>query len=369
MKKRILWASLVLAVLCQPLFADVELWLVNNPVDADNVNVDLYARSTTVDLTDIDGISWGIAYVLAENIPSASLVFDIASGWSGTYIGASEDVSIGSYDKAIVFQGTGSPSQTITSSSGGTLLATIHFTKVVSGSWGTLHLIESDAEDLNWFCDIYNSSAQQTLQFPMSDVSLPVQMASIQASTDPQRGISLTWETESERQSAGFHVWRSQSEAGQYTRITTALIPSAGGSESGGKYTYTDPNVRSGADYWYKIEEIGMDGTHTLYGPIRAAGNDPVPMQYALAQNFPNPFNPATTVAFELPEAAAVEIRVYTMLGKEVATLVNERRSAGRFTVDWDGTDGRGMKVASGVYFLRMSAGSYTAVRKMTYLR
>lgn len=99
-----------------------------------------------------------------------------------------------------------------------------------------------------------------------------------------------------------------------------------------------------------------------------------VPTTYALSQNYPNPFNPTTTIRYALPEPAAVSLRIYNMLGQEIATLVDAQQEAGYHSVPWRGTNHEGAAVASGVYLYRLTArGSsgtpFTQIRKMTLMR
>jgi len=94
-----------------------------------------------------------------------------------------------------------------------------------------------------------------------------------------------------------------------------------------------------------------------------------LPGEYELGQNYPNPFNPETSIEFALPEAGKVELDIYNVLGQKVNALVDEQLPAGYHTVVWDGTDNRGIKVASGVYFYRLSAGKFNAYRKMLLVK
>lgn len=93
-----------------------------------------------------------------------------------------------------------------------------------------------------------------------------------------------------------------------------------------------------------------------------------IPLSFGLDGNYPNPFNPATTLRYRLPEESLVRIDVYNTLGQRVATLVDELAPAGYYTVRWDGTDQTGRKLAAGIYLCRMQAGQFTAVRRMTLL-
>ena len=95
----------------------------------------------------------------------------------------------------------------------------------------------------------------------------------------------------------------------------------------------------------------------------------PVPEHFALRQNAPNPFNPATNISYELPDAANVRLSIYNLLGQEVRTLVNGAMEAGYYTVNWDGNDSSGRQVASGIYLYRIQAGEHVQARRMMMLK
>ncbi|MHB1687296.1 MAG: alpha-amylase family glycosyl hydrolase [Ignavibacteriaceae bacterium] len=100
------------------------------------------------------------------------------------------------------------------------------------------------------------------------------------------------------------------------------------------------------------------------------SGNQ-IPTEFKLAQNYPNPFNPSTTISYNIPEGKndMVKIVVYNSLGQPVKVLVDERKSAGSYSVVWDGRNDSGNHVSSGVYFYRIIAGSYTDIRRMVLLK
>ncbi len=94
------------------------------------------------------------------------------------------------------------------------------------------------------------------------------------------------------------------------------------------------------------------------------------PTEFALLQNFPNPFNPETTIGYELAESADVTLQIYNVVGQVVRTLIaSESQSVGRYQVRWDGMDDRGMPVSSGIYFYQLSAGKFQDVRKLMLLK
>ncbi len=94
-----------------------------------------------------------------------------------------------------------------------------------------------------------------------------------------------------------------------------------------------------------------------------------VPQDFVLKQNYPNPFNPTTVINYTLPSRSDVEIAVYDILGRRVRTLLDETQAAGPHEVSWNGTDGAGHPVATGVYFYRLQAGDMIETRKMMLLK
>ena len=111
------------------------------------------------------------------------------------------------------------------------------------------------------------------------------------------------------------------------------------------------------------------------FGFNRLALPAPVQLQtrpevFALANNYPNPFNPATTIKYALPQAADVELTVYNVVGQPVRTLVAEHQNAGRYVVEWDATNDNGHRLASGMYFYRLEAGGeFLEIKKMLLLK
>ncbi len=94
-----------------------------------------------------------------------------------------------------------------------------------------------------------------------------------------------------------------------------------------------------------------------------------VPETFALAPNYPNPFNPSTALAYALPRPASVRLTVYDALGRHVRTLVESEQPAGSYTVRWDGHDDAGRPVPSGVYLYRIIAGDFVQARTMLLVK
>lgn len=103
--------------------------------------------------------------------------------------------------------------------------------------------------------------------------------------------------------------------------------------------------------------------------PTSRDADQRLPDEYALHANFPNPFNPVTTIRYDLPEASGVSLTVFNSLGQKVATLVRKQQEAGVHKVTWDGSDARGQQLSSGMYFYRLKAGDFQETRKMILVK
>lgn len=117
----------------------------------------------------------------------------------------------------------------------------------------------------------------------------------------------------------------------------------------------------------YAFDEVHPDFAGVTVALSAAAGT--LPTEFALNQNYPNPFNPDTQIGFALPVDADVDLSVFNILGQQVTTLALGRMPAGNHTVTWNGTNSDGTQVASGIYFYRISAGSFAETKKMMLLK
>ena len=201
------------------------------------------------------------------------------------------------------------------------------------------------------------------------DQSLPVMMDDFVITADAETGVTLTWLTASEFNCAGFHVWRAESEDGDYEKITTALIPGEGSESGGHEYSFADMNIDQGIVYWYKLEEVSLAGESIFFGPVSVMGIEPIPQEFALLQNYPNPFNPQTSLKYQIATASDVRIIIHDLLGREVRNLVDSRLEPGYYEAVWDSRNSAGQRVPSGVYIVRMEAEDFRAVRKLMLMR
>ncbi|MCK4640907.1 MAG: T9SS type A sorting domain-containing protein [Candidatus Marinimicrobia bacterium] len=202
-----------------------------------------------------------------------------------------------------------------------------------------------------------------------SDVSLPVELTSFTVTAGDGQ-ITLRWTTESEIENLGFNIYRSTNSNVKFLIINDELIPGAGSSSSRHEYEYVDKGLTNGVKYRYKLEDVDYSGNTKLHGPVSATPiKKAAPKEFRLYPNYPNPFNPFTTISYDLPDDGFVELSVYNMRGEKVATLMQGNQEAGSYRMNWDGTSQSGDMVASGIYFLRIASGSYSRTSKIVFIR
>lgn len=205
----------------------------------------------------------------------------------------------------------------------------------------------------------------------VADPTLPVEL-SVFTAVQENNNILLNWETATEINNYGFEIERTElrnselrvlsSELKEYKKI--GFVAGAGSSNSPKLYSFEDKTVAPGK-YLYRLKQIDNDGTFKYYQEV-AAEVTSLPDKMVLEQNYPNPFNPSTLIKYQLPEASNVTLKVYDMLGKEVATLVNEFQQAGSYNSHFD-IQSSGL--ASSIYIARLTAGKYIRNIKMSLLK
>jgi Domain of unknown function (DUF5050)/Secretion system C-terminal sorting domain len=181
--------------------------------------------------------------------------------------------------------------------------------------------------------------------------------------------VKLNWQTATEVNNYGFEIERHS-----VTQIASNLsnkwekvgfIEGHGNSNSPKLYSFTDIPT-GGTNFSYRLKQIDIDGKFTYSDIVEV---EVIPENYELSQNYPNPFNPSTTISYKIPEDSFVELKVYDILGKEVAALVNKREKAGNYKVTFDTQNIAGKHLTSGIYFTRLNSGSYTGLIKMLLIK
>ncbi|UCD19689.1 MAG: T9SS type A sorting domain-containing protein [candidate division WOR-3 bacterium] len=176
-------------------------------------------------------------------------------------------------------------------------------------------------------------------------------------------GNQLTWDASPEPDFQYYRVYRGDTED---------FVPGPGNLvHETATEGWNDPEY-DGWDVHYKITALDYVGNESdAASPTSTTGDDvpSVPKAFALYQNVPNPFNPMTTIRFDLPRAINVKLCVYNVKGELIATLVNQHMMEGRKEIAWSAKDNRGRAVSSGIYFYRLVAGDFVQTKKMVLLR
>lgn len=205
-------------------------------------------------------------------------------------------------------------------------------------------------------CTNTGSPNLQTLNVTSGECgTLPVSLLSFSA-TPANNNVTLRWSTSSEINNLGFEIQRSIDGSGGWT--TLGFVNGAGNSSTTLNYSYVDENLAA-SRYYYRLKQIDID-QRFAYSPIVSAVLDGK-KTFQLEQNFPNPFRNETIIRFTLPVKSKVNLSLFDMNGRLVKVLVNESKESGTHAVSLSS----GM-ITSGMYYYKLQAGDFSAVKKMT---
>lgn len=268
-----------------------------------------------------------------------------------------EYVNVGGTNKLAItvkFTGnnTGLAQSLVTTAPNGELMCTV--TLAVANAAQTASLMWDNANsamttsNLQPLANTFNGS---------DNSALPVQMTSFTASAD-FRAAELRWSTSTEVNNHGFEIERREiGNSGAWTKI--AFVPGAGTSSSARDYSYRDVNLPPGR-YAYQIKQVDNGGSFSYSGSVEIEIGVAA-REFALTDAFPNPFNPATTIEFSVPNDGHATLKVFNVLGQEVATLFNGIATAGRFNqARFDATN-----LPTGLYFSRLEFDGKSMMKKL----
>ena len=200
-----------------------------------------------------------------------------------------------------------------------------------------------------------------------STVALPVELTSLTAMC-LNNDVTLRWQTATESNNGGWEVERrnivyqvSDNRYGEWSDL--GFVTGAGTSTSPLQYSFIDRNVNPGT-YEYRLNQIDRGGSSSVSSTVRV-DVEGVPTEFRLSPNYPNPFNPSTTMEFQLPSDGRAILELFDVFGREVATLVDKDLKAGvthRVTIDASG-------LSSGVYLVRLRFADRSAVQKIMVLK
>ena len=193
------------------------------------------------------------------------------------------------------------------------------------------------------------------------DNPLPVELSSFIALIN-KTSVLLKWKTATEVNNYGFEVERSKMlDAKSATFEKIGFINGNGNSNSPKEYSFSDI-PKEGTKFLYRLKQIDNDGVYEYSSAINVEIG--IPNQYELKQNYPNPFNPTTNISYSLPKDGLVTLKIYDVVGSEIATIVNDYREAGNYSVTFDGSN-----LSSGLYLCKITSGDFSASIKMILMK
>jgi hypothetical protein len=194
---------------------------------------------------------------------------------------------------------------------------------------------------------------------------VPVELVSFTASVNLE-DVELKWTTASETNNRGFEVERRgvgdrQLAAGNEEWNVIGFVNGSGTTTQTQSYSFVDEEVTTG-NYQYRLKQIDFDGSYEHSDVVEVDVN--LMTEFSLEQNYPNPFNPTTKISWQSPVGSHQTLKVFDVLGNEVATLVDEFREAGRYEIEYDAST-----LSSGIYYYRFITGDFIATKKMLMLK
>lgn len=189
----------------------------------------------------------------------------------------------------------------------------------------------------------------------------PVTFLACRAEVNGQ-AVTLSWQVACDALAKSFVVERASSPEADYVPLGVEVTRS-----DGTWFSCVDRDVLPGATYWYKVSLVGVNSKET-FGPVEVRVEE-APAAYALYQSYPNPFNPNCFIRFDVPHPGRVTLRVFDAAGRVVRTVVDRWTESGSYTEVWDGRNGSGADMPSGIYFYELATPDYRSTRKAVMLR
>ncbi len=299
--------------------------------------------------TDTDKLTAGlISFNATPKVTTNKTIAVIPRGGQATATVTASNFAAGA---TVTFNVTKTGSATITQATAGNVL-----TLTASGTGAATVTVTATSGT--------TTTAAVTIQF---DEQVPVELAAFGGELVENR-VVLNWTTASQTNNAGFRILRSTDQATY--EIVSDVIAGAGTTDALMNYSFNDAGLPSAEQVFYVLEQIDLDGTIHRSNPIEVilGARFVLPTEFASAV-FPNPFNPSTTISYDLPAESQVSIVIYDAIGQEVRQLVNKSHAAGRYSVQWDAKDQIGRSVGSGVYIAKIKAGTFNSTQKMLLLK
>ncbi|MBP9120914.1 MAG: agmatine deiminase family protein, partial [Ignavibacterium sp.] len=195
--------------------------------------------------------------------------------------------------------------------------------------------------------------------------TVPVELLSFTASSI-ENTVTLNWDTATETNNSGFEVQRLKDSKIEKIKNWKSIgfINGHGTTTESKSYSFTDKDLTEGK-YRYRLKQIDFDGSFEYSEIVEA---NIALTEFKLEQNYPNPFNPSTKISWQSPVGSWQTLKVFDVLGKEVATLVNEYKDAGSYEVEFSPASSI-KNLTSGIYFYQLKAGEFHETKKMLLIK
>jgi len=314
--------------------------------------------SSSFPFSDIFFTSTSTGFVVGEylSLPHYSAIFRTSDGgisWNETSLGTDEILTSVYFTDELHGWAVGNDY-------GNGNIAIVYQTTDGGDNWVSENIPAVDALAKVFFVDGTKGWAVGHLGTILAyDSQVPVELTYFTANID-DNNVVLNWQTATEKNNSGFEILRSTQNENNWNQI--GFVEGHGTTTEGNSYSFADKNLETGS-YLYKLIQIDFDGTRNESEIVNADVSSQ-PKEYSLLQNYPNPFNPSTTIEFSIPESGNVKLVVYNSLGEEVSTLINNYEAAGSYKINFDAAG-----LPSGLYFYKLSAGNFSEVKKMIFLK
>ena len=394
---------LSLIVICTVLAFGQNIWL--NEIHYDNTGTDagefveVVAPSSFSDLPNVTitlyngngGAPYGSETLDNFAVGATSFGFTLYSfdyPVNGIQNGAPDGICI-SYGVTVIqflsyegtFAGVGGPADGLTSTD-------IGVSETGSEPIGqSLQLVGNGTQysDFTWSGPATNTEGQPNSD-GVTDQNLPVALISFTASAGNNL-VTLKWITASEQENVGFKIMRSTAEEGNYSLLssyeTNPELEGQFNSNVQTKYKFMDQTVVNNQTYWYKLVDVDVNGVQTEHGPMsatpHAVGGDITTINiipagtFELHPNYPNPFNPKTTLRFDIPALSGgesmVEMTIYNAQGQKVKTLFKGILTPGTHELSWESDSDTGVTVSSGMYYAVLKMENLVRTSKMLLIK
>jgi hypothetical protein len=238
-------------------------------------------------------------------------------------------------------------------SSGNVVDINLTFTR--NASW-----ITENCELVSFIQNLNGKEILQGTKIALNELApVPVELTSFTAAASVGK-VTLNWTTATEINNLGFEIERSYNGE---NFVSIGFVKGNGTTTESKSYSFTDNIDLKGTDeIYYRLKQVDYNGSIDYSDVVSVVLETPV--EFALGQNFPNPFNPSTKIKYSVPQSGLVSIVIYDLTGQKVETVVDEVKQPGNYEIEFNAAG-----LSSGVYFYKMTTNSFSQIKKMSILK